>query len=98
MMPKRMAEVEVMPLVKCFSTTMTTSTAAPTARFSREPKSLAPEPPAKELTPTEMRLRPMASTTVPVTTGGNSFRRGLMKKPRTVSNKPPMMEAPRIAP
>ena len=77
---------------------MTTSTAKPMSRFSKDPKSFTPEPPAKELTPTEMRERPMASTTVPVTTGGKSFLRGLMKKPRMVSNTPPTMEAPRMAP
>ena len=59
---------------------------------------LAALPPPKELTPTEIRDRPMDSTTVPVTTEGKNLRRGLRKKPSTVSNRPPRMEAPMMAP
>ena len=40
----------------------------------------------------------MDMTTVPVTTEGKNFRRGFRKKPSTPSNRPPMMEAPIIAP
>ena len=77
---------------------MTTSTKTASSRFSTEPKSLAALPPPKELTPTEMRDRPMDSTTVPVTTGGNSLRRGFRKTPSTLSNRPPRMDAPIMAP
>ena len=97
-MPQRMQEVEVMPLVKCLRTTMTVSTSSPSSRLGTEPKSLAPLPPAKELTPTLMRLNPMASTTLPVTTGGKNFRRGLIKKPSAASHRPPIMPAPMMAP
>jgi len=54
------------------------------------PKSAALLPLPKEFTPGEIRLRPMESTTVPVTTGGKKRRRGFRKKPSTVSNRPPM--------
>ena len=40
----------------------------------------------------------MESTTVPVTTAGKKRRRGFSIKPRTVSKRPPIREAPRIAP
>ena len=56
-----------------------------------KPKSLLALPPAKEFTPTLIKLRPMESTTVPVTTGGKNFRRGLIKKPRAASHSPPTM-------
>ena len=97
MIPQRIQEVDVIPFVKCFSTTITASTSRPSRRFGREPKSLAPLPPAKEFTPTLIRLRPMASTTLPVTTGGKNFRRGLMKKPKAASQTPPTMAAPMMA-
>ena len=42
--------------------------------------------------------RPILSTTVPVTTAGKNLRSGLRKKPSTVSNRPPRMDAPIIAP
>ena len=58
----------------------------------------APLPPAQELTPTLIRLRPMARTTLPVTTGGKNLRRGLMKKPSAASQRPPIIPAPIIAP
>ena len=97
MIPQRIQEVDVIPFVKCFSTTMTVSTRRPSSRLGTEPKSLAPLPPAKELTPTLIRLSPMASTTLPVTTGGKNFRRGLIKKPRAASHTPPTMAAPTMA-
>ena len=40
----------------------------------------------------------MDRTTVPVTTGGNSLRRGFRKTPSTLSNRPPRMDAPIMAP
>ena len=98
MMPTRMEEELKKVLPECLHTRMTTSTKMASSRFSVEPKSLAVLPPPKEFTPTEIRLRPMESTTVPVTTGGRSLRRGFKKKPSTVSNRPPMMEAPIMAP
>ena len=61
-------------------------------------KSFAVFPPPKELMPTEIKLRPMDITTVPVTTDGKNLRSGFKKKPRTVSNKPPIMDAPIMAP
>ena len=63
-------------------------------KISMEPKSFALLPPPKELIPTEISERPMESTTVPVTTGGKNLRRGLRKKPSTLSKMPPMMDAP----
>ena len=66
--------------------------------FSIEPKSFAELPPPKELMPTEISDRPILSTTVPVTTAGKNLRSGLRKKPSTVSNRPPRMDAPIIAP
>jgi len=63
-----------------------------------EPKSAALFPPPNEFIPTDIRLSPMDKTTVPVTTAGKNLRRGFRKKPSTVSNKPPIMDAPIIAP
>ena len=40
----------------------------------------------------------MDITTVPVTTLGKNLRSGFKKKPSTVSNRPPMMDAPIMAP
>ena len=97
-MPTRMEEELRKPLVQCLNKRMTTSTKTASSRFSTEPKSLAALPPPKELTPTEIRDRPMDSTTVPVTTVGKNLRKGLRKKPSTVSNRPPRMEAPMMAP
>ena len=74
------------------------STKIANSRFSIEPKSLAVLPPPKELIPTLIRLRPMDITTVPVTTLGKNLRRGFRKKPKTPSNRPPMIYAPIIAP
>ena len=42
-------------------------------RFAVEPKSNAPSPPQKVLAPTGIKLMPMAVSTTPITTGGNSF-------------------------
>ena len=97
-MPMRMAEELRKPVVQCLKIRMTTSTNRASSRFSTEPKSLALLPPPKELMPTEISDRPMDSTTVPVTTGGKNLRRGLRKKPSTLSKMPPMMEAPMMAP
>ena len=52
---------------------ITISTIRPSARFSKDQKSFAPEPPPKELIPTEIRERPIANTTTPVTTLGKNF-------------------------
>ena len=68
------------------------------ARFSKEPKSFAPEPPPKEFTPTEISERPIANTTTPVTTLGKNFLSGFKNAPKTVSKRPPIMDAPIIAP
>ena len=97
-MPNRMAEELTKPVKPCLKIRIITSTKIASSRFSMEPKSLAELPPPKELMPTEIRLRPMDMTTVPVTTEGKNFRRGFRKKPSTPSNRPPMMEAPIIAP
>ncbi len=59
-------------LPECLQIRMTTSTKMASSRFSTEPKSCAVLPPPKEFTPTEIRLKPMESTTVPVTTEGSS--------------------------
>ena len=37
-------------------------------------------------------------TTVPVTTAGKNLRSGFKKNPSTPSNRPPMIDAPMIAP
>ena len=52
----------------------------------------------KELIPTEIKLRPMDNTTVPVTTAGKNLRNGFKKNPSTPSNKPPIIDAPIMAP
>ena len=98
MMPMRMEEELRKPVVQCLRNRMTTSTKIASSRFSTEPKSFAPLPPPNELMPTEISDRPMDSTTVPVTTEGNSLRRGLRKTPRTLSKMPPRMDAPIMAP
>jgi len=63
-----------------------------------EPKSCAELPPPKELTPTPINDRPIERTTVPVTTDGKNRRSGFKKHPSTLSNRPPMIEAPIMAP
>ena len=98
MMPTRMEDALRKPVVACLTARMTISTTSARHKFSTEPKSFALLPPPKELTPTLMRLSPMESTTVPVTTDGKNRRSGFRKKPSTVSNRPPMMEAPMMAP
>ena len=82
MMPSRMAEELVKPLVQCLKNRIITRTKIASSRFSIEPKSEAVLPPPKELIPTEIRLRPMDMTTVPVTTGGKKRRSGFRKNPR----------------
>ena len=97
-MPIRMEEELRKPVVQCLKKRMTTRTKRASSRFSTEPKSFAPLPPPKELMPTEISDRPMDRTTVPVTTDGKSLRRGLRKMPSTLSNRPPRMDAPMMAP
>ena len=97
-MPIRMAEELRKPVVQCLKNRMTTRTNSASRRFSMEPKSFALLPPPKELMPTEISDRPMDRTTVPVTTGGKNLRRGLRKKPSTLSKIPPMIDAPIMAP
>ena len=98
MMPSRMEEELVKPVVPCLKKRIMARTKTASSRFSIEPKSLAVLPPPKELIPTEIRLRPMDMTTVPVTTAGKNLRRGFRKKPRMPSKMPPMMDAPMMAP
>ena len=97
-MPTKIADEPRKPLQPCLTTRITTSTNSASSRFSIEPKSFAELPPPKELMPTEISDRPILSTTVPVTTAGKNLRSGLRKKPSTVSNRPPRMDAPIIAP
>ena len=98
MIPMRIAELLAIPLVQCFTVRITTRTKIARRRFSIEPKSFAPLPPPKELIPTEIRDSPMDNTTVPVTTAGKNLRSGLIKNPRTLSKRPPRIDAPMIAP
>ena len=86
------------PFVKCLKNKITASTNNANNRFSIEPKSAALFPPPNELIPTEIRLSPIDITTVPVTTAGKNRRSGFKKNPKTVSNNPPIIEAPMIAP
>ena len=97
-MPTKIEDALKKPVVACLTAKMTTKTMRAKQRFSNDPKSLALFPPPKALTPTLMRLSPMESTTVPVTTDGKNLRSGFKKKPSTVSNRPPMIEAPMMAP
>ena len=97
-MPAKIEEALTKPVVACLTAKMTIKTTSAKHRFSREPKSTALLPPPKALTPTLIRLKPMESTTVPVTIDGKNLRSGFKKKPRTASNKPPMSEAPMMAP
>ena len=93
-----MEDALVIPVVPCLRIIITTSTRNPRSRFSTEPKSFALFPPPNELTPTPINDNPMESTTVPVTTAGKNFLKGLIKNPSTLSNKPPRTEAPMMAP
>ena len=86
------------PLVPCLNNRITMRRKRPRPRFSMEPKSLVLKPPPKELIPTAIRDRPIESTTVPVTTDGKKRRRGFRKKPKMPSKKPPIMDAPIMAP
>ena len=97
-MPSKMDEELKNPFVKCLKNKITASTNNASNRFSIEPKSAALFPPPNELIPTEIRLSPIDITTVPVTTAGKNRRSGFKKKPKTVSNNPPIIEAPMIAP
>ena len=97
-MPMSTEAMEGKPLKPCLNTRMAIRVMRPSSRFHRLPKSLTPEPPAKKLMPTEISERPMAMTTVPVTTGGKNFLRGLMRKPRPISNTPPTIQAPMSTP
>ena len=100
MIPIRIAEELAKPLFfsPCLQIRITASTKSASSIFSIEPKSAALFPPPKELIPTEIKDSPMDNTTVPVTTDGKNLRSGFKKSPRTPSNKPPMIEAPMIAP
>ena len=86
------------PFVQCLTNNITISTTNARNRFSNEPKSLAPFPPPNELIPTEISDSPIESTTVPVTTDGKNLLKGLINAPSTVSKRPPIMDAPIIAP
>ena len=97
-MPTKMDDALRKPFVACFTARITTSTTSARHRFSAEPKSTAVLPPPNAFTPTLIRLRPIDSTTVPVTTGGKNRRSGRMKKPMTASNRPPISDAPMRAP
>ena len=86
------------PFVPCLKKRIIASTKIANNKFSMEPKSFALLPPPKELIPTEIKLKPIDNTTVPVTTAGKNFLRGFKKKPRIPSKRPPIMDAPIIAP
>ena len=75
-----------------------TSVNEPSSQFWREPKSLAPKPPAKEFAPTGSRLKPMPVTTQAATMGEMRPRQYLAKKPSRPSMMPPTMAAPSTAP
>ena len=98
-MPSSTEAMDGKPLKACLNTSMAVSVIRPSSRFGRLPKSgtLAPPPP-KKLMPTGIRLKPMAMTTVPVTTAGKNLRRGLMMKPRPISSALPTIHAPMMAP
>ena len=98
MIPIRMEEELSSPFPVCLKIRMTTSTRIARNKFSADPKSFAVLPPPKEFTPTPIRLSPIESTTVPVTTDGKNLLNGFRKNPRTVSNRPPRIDAPMIAP
>ena len=97
-MPNKIDDELKKPFVACLKNKITISTNNASNRFSMEPKSSALFPPPKELIPTEIRLNPIDITTVPVTTDGKNLRRGFKKKPSTVSKRPPIIDAPMIAP
>ena len=86
------------PLVKCLRIIIQISTARPIRRLVGEPKSPLLLPPPKELIPTLISDKPIAVTTVPVTTLGKNLRSGFNKNPRIISNIPPSRDAPRMAP
>lgn len=91
------AELKI-PFAKCFAIIINANTARPISRLVGEPKSLLAFPPPNEFIPTLISDKPIAVTTVPVTTLGKNLRSGLSRKPRIISNIPPMKQAPRIAP
>lgn len=61
------------PFVNCLKKTTVIRTTVPISKFSTEPKSGAPTPPAKLLIPTGKRERPIERTTTPVTIGGKKL-------------------------
>ena len=96
--PIRIDDALAIPFIQCFTATMISKTAAPSSKFSTEPKSFAVLPPPKELTPTAISDNPIDSTTVPVTTAGKNLRSGFNRNPRIPSNRPPMTDAHIMAP
>ena len=67
-------------LPECLQIRMTTSTKMASSRFSTEPKSCAVLPPPKEFTPTEIKLRPMESTTSAGNDRGQQLAQRLQKE------------------
>jgi len=84
------------PFVNCLNISIVIKTMNPKMRFDGDPRSAAPTPPPKYFTPMGISERPIASTTVPVTSGGKYFLKGFKKRPNTASNNPPIRDAPRI--
>ena len=95
--PIKIADVFINPLVKFCNTIITKITTVPTIKCFGDPKSAEPAPPAKYLIPTGSNESPIEITTKLVTIGGNNFLNGLMKNPKTISNTAPTNEAPIIA-
>ena len=81
--------------MNCLKKTTVIRTTVPISKFSKEPKSGAPTPPAKLLIPTGNSERPIESTTTPVTIGGKNFLTLLIISPRSPSKIPPIKAAPK---
>ena len=70
----------------------------PRVRFCQLPKSLAPEPPPKDVAPTLSSEKPIEVTTIADTIGGTKRRQKRAVKPNTSSSRPPTITAPTTAP
>ena len=93
-MPIMMPESLTQGLLETLSAIIVTSTNRPRARFSMLPKLGLPNPPAKSVIPTFIRLIPIVVITIPVVNGVITLLILLINKLTIISMKAPIKQTP----
>ncbi len=95
-MPIKMAMAFMNPFVNRQRRTIINNTRKASPRFSKEPQSALPSPPAILFMATGIKVIPMIVTTEPVTTGGKNFTSFPKKNERAMTIHPAAIILPYI--